>query len=84
MDENEKAKIGDFGLAKLLEKTDQTNTLCGTVGYMAPEVCKVNLNYFFPKNYIIKYVHKNAFMDIFGHIVNVEALCVKFNLFFSF
>ncbi|CAD2099267.1 NIMA related kinase 2, putative [Plasmodium vinckei brucechwatti] len=40
LDENEKAKIGDFGLAKLLEKTDQSNTLCGTIGYMAPEVCK--------------------------------------------
>ncbi|CRG93028.1 NIMA related kinase 2, putative [Plasmodium gallinaceum] len=47
LDEYERAKIGDFGLAKLLENTEQTNTLCGTIGYMAPEVCK-NMPYSFP------------------------------------
>lgn len=40
LDEEERAKIGDFGLARILEQTEQANTLCGTIGYMAPEVCK--------------------------------------------
>ncbi|EWC90096.1 NEK protein kinase [Plasmodium falciparum NF54] len=47
LDEKERAKIGDFGLAKFIEQTEQTNTLCGTIGYMAPEICK-NINYSFP------------------------------------
>ncbi|SBT36070.1 NIMA related kinase 2, putative (NEK2) [Plasmodium ovale wallikeri] len=40
LDEHERAKVGDFGLAKILEHTEQTSTLCGTIGYMAPEVCR--------------------------------------------
>ncbi|SOV21463.1 NIMA related kinase 2 [Plasmodium sp. DRC-Itaito] len=47
LDEKERAKIGDFGLAKFIEQTEKTNTLCGTIGYMAPEICK-NINYSFP------------------------------------
>ncbi|VWU49418.1 NIMA related kinase 2, putative [Hepatocystis sp. ex Piliocolobus tephrosceles] len=47
LDENERAKIGDFGLAKILEQTEQTSTLCGTISYMAPEICK-NDSYSFP------------------------------------
>lgn len=47
LDEHERAKIGDFGLAKILEQTEEANTLCGTIGYMAPEVCK-NMPYSFP------------------------------------
>ncbi|SBS86143.1 NIMA related kinase 2, putative [Plasmodium malariae] len=47
LDEHERAKVGDFGLSKLLEQTEQTSTLCGTIGYMAPEVCK-NVTYSFP------------------------------------
>ncbi|CRH00404.1 NIMA related kinase 2, putative [Plasmodium relictum] len=47
LDEQERAKVGDFGLTKLLENTEQTNTLCGTIGYMAPEICK-NMPYSFP------------------------------------
>eukprot|EP00834_Sanchytrium_tribonematis_P003613 NODE_145_length_15762_cov_0.655238.p5 type:complete len:361 gc:universal NODE_145_length_15762_cov_0.655238:12160-11078(-) len=30
--------VGDFGLAKLLNINDEMKTLCGTPGYMAPEV----------------------------------------------
>lgn len=47
LDEYERAKIGDFGLAKILEQSEDANTLCGTIGYMAPEVCK-NMPYSFP------------------------------------
>ncbi|KAL4581046.1 hypothetical protein LXL04_017253 [Taraxacum kok-saghyz] len=39
LDSNFKAKLGDFGLAKLVdhEKGSQTTMLAGTLGYMAPE-----------------------------------------------
>ncbi|KAJ0935203.1 putative protein kinase RLK-Pelle-L-LEC family [Helianthus annuus] len=39
LDSNFNAKLGDFGLAKLVdhEKGTQTTTLAGTFGYMAPE-----------------------------------------------
>ncbi|XP_065571351.1 serine/threonine-protein kinase S6KL-like isoform X3 [Artemia franciscana] len=34
------AKIVDFGLSKWLKLGDRTNTICGTLFYMAPEVLK--------------------------------------------
>ena len=39
LDSNFNAKLGDFGLARLVdhEKGSQTMTLAGTIGYMAPE-----------------------------------------------
>ncbi|KAJ0801346.1 putative protein kinase RLK-Pelle-L-LEC family [Helianthus annuus] len=39
LDSNFNAKLGDFGLAKLVdhEKGSQTTMLAGTMGYMAPE-----------------------------------------------
>ncbi|KAL9451624.1 hypothetical protein AB3S75_013231 [Citrus x aurantiifolia] len=39
LDSNFKAKIGDFGLARLVEhsKGSETTVLAGTLGYMAPE-----------------------------------------------
>ncbi|CAI9304243.1 unnamed protein product [Lactuca saligna] len=39
LDTNFNAKLGDFGLAKLVdhEKSSQTTMLAGTLGYMAPE-----------------------------------------------
>ncbi|KAK9214122.1 hypothetical protein WN944_006110 [Citrus x changshan-huyou] len=39
LDSNFKAKIGDFGLARLVEhsKGSETIVLAGTLGYMAPE-----------------------------------------------
>ncbi|OIT19751.1 l-type lectin-domain containing receptor kinase ix.1 [Nicotiana attenuata] len=43
LDSNFNAKLGDFGLARLVdhEKGSQTTMLAGTVGYMAPE-CVMN------------------------------------------
>ncbi|XP_044311838.1 calcium/calmodulin-dependent protein kinase type IV-like [Varanus komodoensis] len=35
---NAPLKIGDFGLAKILDKGQVMNTVCGTAGYCAPEV----------------------------------------------
>ncbi|XP_027338920.1 L-type lectin-domain containing receptor kinase IX.1-like [Abrus precatorius] len=39
LDSNFNAKLGDFGLARLVDhgKASQTTTLAGTMGYMAPE-----------------------------------------------
>ncbi|CAH2042934.1 unnamed protein product [Thlaspi arvense] len=41
LDLNFNAKLGDFGLARLVdhEKGSQTTNLAGTMGYMAPESC---------------------------------------------
>ncbi|XAR53002.1 Non-specific serine/threonine protein kinase [Bertholletia excelsa] len=41
LDSNFNAKLGDFGLARLIdhEKTSQTTNVAGTMGYMAPEYC---------------------------------------------
>ncbi|CAG9474809.1 unnamed protein product [Plasmodium vivax] len=47
LDDDERAKVGDFGLAKIFENTEQTTTVCGTIGYMAPEICR-NAAYSFP------------------------------------
>ncbi|GAW81298.1 serine/threonine-protein kinase Nek1 [Plasmodium gonderi] len=47
LDEDERAKVGDFGLVKIFEHTEEAHTLCGTIGYMAPEICK-NAPYSFP------------------------------------
>ncbi|XP_015434378.1 PREDICTED: serine/threonine-protein kinase S6KL [Dufourea novaeangliae] len=40
LDEKGHAVIIDFGLAKWLNHTERTNTLCGTPEYMAPEILK--------------------------------------------
>ena len=33
-------KICDFGLSKVLDGSGMTDTPCGTVGYLAPEIAK--------------------------------------------
>ena len=38
LDSDGHLKITDFGLSKALEQNEQTNTLCGTAQYLAPEV----------------------------------------------
>lgn len=40
LDEEGHAVIIDFGLAKWLQRTERTNTLCGTPQYMAPEILR--------------------------------------------
>ena len=40
LDADGNCKLSDFGLSKVLdEKSDLTQTFCGTMHYMAPEVC---------------------------------------------
>ncbi len=41
-----KIKIGDLGIAKILEKEKYTNTFIGTIYYMSPEICE-NKSYTF-------------------------------------
>ena len=40
--------ITDFGLAKILEETGQSNSFCGTPEYLAPEILQKNVNYSYP------------------------------------
>ena len=40
--------ITDFGLAKLLEETGQSNSFCGTPEYLAPEILQKNFKYSYP------------------------------------
>ncbi|XP_076653403.1 phosphorylase kinase gamma isoform X2 [Halictus rubicundus] len=43
LDDNLNVKITDFGFARLLKGTDKLYDLCGTPGYLAPEVLKCNM-----------------------------------------
>lgn len=43
LDDNNNIKVTDFGFAQVLEGTRLLTDLCGTPGYLAPEVLKVNM-----------------------------------------
>ncbi|XP_034936791.1 phosphorylase b kinase gamma catalytic chain, skeletal muscle/heart isoform isoform X2 [Chelonus insularis] len=43
LDDNLNVKITDFGFARMLTKGDKLYDLCGTPGYLAPEVLKCNM-----------------------------------------
>ncbi|KAG5317015.1 PHKG1 kinase, partial [Acromyrmex heyeri] len=43
LDDNLNVKITDFGFAKILKHGDKLEDLCGTPGYLAPEVLKCNM-----------------------------------------
>ncbi|XP_061936989.1 phosphorylase b kinase gamma catalytic chain, skeletal muscle/heart isoform isoform X4 [Apis cerana] len=43
LDDNLNVKITDFGFARLLKTGDKLYDLCGTPGYLAPEVLKCNM-----------------------------------------
>ncbi|XP_048266594.1 phosphorylase b kinase gamma catalytic chain, skeletal muscle/heart isoform isoform X2 [Bombus affinis] len=43
LDDNLNVKITDFGFARLLKAEDKLYDLCGTPGYLAPEVLKCNM-----------------------------------------
>ncbi|XP_031837695.1 phosphorylase kinase gamma isoform X3 [Nomia melanderi] len=43
LDDNLNVKITDFGFARVLKGTDKLFDLCGTPGYLAPEVLKCNM-----------------------------------------
>lgn len=38
LDDRGYAKLSDFGLSKFLKKNEKTNTICGTLYYIAPEI----------------------------------------------
>ena len=40
IDQDGHIKFIDFGFAKIMLKTDRTNTVCGSPGYTAPEILK--------------------------------------------
>ncbi|KAL6259225.1 hypothetical protein P5V15_009144 [Pogonomyrmex californicus] len=43
LDDNLNVKITDFGFARILKPGDKLEDLCGTPGYLAPEVLKCNM-----------------------------------------
>ncbi|XP_020287179.1 phosphorylase b kinase gamma catalytic chain, skeletal muscle/heart isoform isoform X2 [Pseudomyrmex gracilis] len=43
LDDNMNVKITDFGFARILKPGDKLEDLCGTPGYLAPEVLKCNM-----------------------------------------
>ena len=40
IDTNGYLKVSDFGLAKAIEANEESNTMCGTPEYLAPEIVK--------------------------------------------
>ncbi|CAB3364419.1 Hypothetical predicted protein [Cloeon dipterum] len=43
LDENLNVKLTDFGFARVLKEDEKLSELCGTPGYLAPEVLKINM-----------------------------------------
>jgi phosphorylase kinase gamma subunit len=43
LDDSLNIKLTDFGFAKVLKPNELLNDLCGTPGYLAPEVLKCNM-----------------------------------------
>nr|XP_014274376.1 phosphorylase b kinase gamma catalytic chain, skeletal muscle/heart isoform [Halyomorpha halys] len=43
LDESNNIKVTDFGFAHVLEENQELTELCGTPGYLAPEVLKANM-----------------------------------------
>lgn len=43
LDDNMNIKLTDFGFARQLHENEMLNELCGTPGYLAPEVLKCNM-----------------------------------------
>jgi serine/threonine protein kinase len=48
-DDDTDVKISDFGLAKMLDESQLTSTLCGTPMYVAPEILRGRTNPYGPK-----------------------------------
>lgn len=48
LDDDMNVKLTDFGLATMLEEDQELTDLCGTPGYLAPEVLNVSMNEFAP------------------------------------
>ncbi|CAE1322985.1 PHKG [Acanthosepion pharaonis] len=44
LDDDMNVKLTDFGLATMLEDNQELTDLCGTPGYLAPEVLNVSMN----------------------------------------
>ena len=40
LDQDQNVKLTDFGFAKILQPRDRLYDLCGTPGYLAPELLK--------------------------------------------